>query len=364
MAVDLSVFDRMKTKADYDRANEEWQMKKQLQQAQISKALEVDADKLGEQAFLKSAQGLPLTPQEEAAARFVDAKSGGVMFNPVTGTLTQKPRISDKIGIGGLGSANPYASGGNLAVNNDYSNIVPKLSMDDLDAMPAQGRNAPPMAPNNQQVATAGNLSIPQQVKQDLENQYQDTLRQAAGNPKLTQEIMAAHLKKMNDMDESEAKNAGFADRMILSNPSISDPENQKAANSAWENIKGSVPLVGNYLTSQNYQSAKQAQADFINSILRRESGAAISPAEFERYGKQYFPVPGDTEATLLQKQKNREMALRGVIKAAGPAYQAPEMPETPKAKNTYQRGEVEFKLKKAGYSPEQIKAYMEAKGL
>lgn len=101
---DLSVFDRLKTKRDFDREAEDRDFQRVLRDAEIRKAQMVDVEGMGEQAFFKAAQGLQLTPAEEAAARFVDAKSGGVSFNPVTGELLQKPRISEKIGLGGMQS--------------------------------------------------------------------------------------------------------------------------------------------------------------------------------------------------------------------------------------------------------------------
>lgn len=60
-----------------------------------------------------------------------------------------------------------------------------------------------------------------------------------------------------------------------------------------------------------------QAQRNFINAVLRRESGSAISAQEFESGNKQYFPQPGDTPDVLAQKQRNREVALAG-LKAEG----------------------------------------------
>jgi hypothetical protein len=39
-------------------------------------------------------------------------------------------------------------------------------------------------------------------------------------------------------------------------------------------------------------QSQKQAEQNFINAILRKESGAAISPSEYKNAEKQYFPQP------------------------------------------------------------------------
>lgn len=59
-------------------------------------------------------------------------------------------------------------------------------------------------------------------------------------------------------------------------------------------------------LKSEDRQLFEQAERNFVNAILRRESGAAIAPSEFESAEQQYFPRPGDGEAVLAQKQQNR----------------------------------------------------------
>jgi len=65
-----------------------------------------------------------------------------------------------------------------------------------------------------------------------------------------------------------------------------------------------------------------QAEENFINAILRRESGAAISDAEYERAASQYFPQAGDTQEVLNQKRQNREAVLQNLVSSAGRAYQ------------------------------------------
>lgn len=88
--------------------------------------------------------------------------------------------------------------------------------------------------------------------------------------------------------------------------------------------IKGmaeSVPMIGgglgtmaNITQSAEQQKVEQAQRDFVNSILRRESGAVISPSEFDNAQKQYFPQIGDSQAVIKQKAANRDLAIRGIM--------------------------------------------------
>jgi hypothetical protein len=76
-----------------------------------------------------------------------------------------------------------------------------------------------------------------------------------------------------------------------------------------------------NWARSSEYQSLDQAQRNFVNATLRRESGAVISPQEFENAEKQYFPQPGDTANTLKQKKLNRQQIIAGFISGSGNAY-------------------------------------------
>lgn len=64
---------------------------------------------------------------------------------------------------------------------------------------------------------------------------------------------------------------------------------------------------------TDNQKLMEQAQRNFVNAILRRESGAAISQSEFDSANKQYFPQVGDSKEVLAQKERNRQVALAGL---------------------------------------------------
>lgn len=61
-----------------------------------------------------------------------------------------------------------------------------------------------------------------------------------------------------------------------------------------------------NFAMSKESQQQEQAERNYINAVLRRESGAAISPSEFASAETQYFPRFGDSEEVLAQKKANR----------------------------------------------------------
>lgn len=96
-----------------------------------------------------------------------------------------------------------------------------------------------------------------------------------------------------------------------------------------------SVPIVGeglgtmtNWTQSEAQQKVEQAQRDFINAVLRLESGATIQEAEFNNAKKQYFPQPGDSPGLIAQKKKNRETEIAGLGVMAGPG--AKNIPAAP----------------------------------
>lgn len=78
---------------------------------------------------------------------------------------------------------------------------------------------------------------------------------------------------------------------------------------------------VGNSSISPELQQVFQAERNFLNAVLRRESGAVISPTEFDEGAKQYFPTPGDSQTVLNQKKENRDLAIQVLKQGSGTAY-------------------------------------------
>lgn len=122
-------------------------------------------------------------------------------------------------------------------------------------------------------------------------------------------------------MSEAQSKDALYASRMFGSEKLLRDPAIIEAATSITQNGMSKLPGVGNFMVSEAFQKYDQAKRDFVNGVLRRESGAVISDAEFANAEKQYFPKPGDSKAVIEQKKRNREEAIRGIAAGAGPNY-------------------------------------------
>jgi hypothetical protein len=97
-------------------------------------------------------------------------------------------------------------------------------------------------------------------------------------------------------------------------------------------NIVDSVPFLPNRpnaTKSADRQSYEQAQKNFVNAVLRKESGASISESEFRNARQQYFPQPGDGAKVLAQKERNRAQAIAG-LKAVGSGDPVPDAPNPP----------------------------------
>jgi hypothetical protein len=119
---------------------------------------------------------------------------------------------------------------------------------------------------------------------------------------------------------------AGFANRLRTSNQVLDGlADRGEVVPSLKDRLAGAVPLgLGKYAQSEDSQQIEQAQRDFINAQLRRESGAAIADSEFDNARKQYFVQPGEESnaALVAQKAAARKQALSNMAQSAGRAYQ------------------------------------------
>lgn len=123
--------------------------------------------------------------------------------------------------------------------------------------------------------------------------------------------------KGKNTLNDTQAKALQFGSRMQASE-GILDKLATQGVNQPGL-IKRGADAIGlggaaNFTQSAAQQQVEQAQRDFINAALRRESGAAIADSEFANARQQYFPQPGDTPEVIAQKKANRELATRGIL--------------------------------------------------
>lgn len=105
-----------------------------------------------------------------------------------------------------------------------------------------------------------------------------------------------------------QSKAALFAQRAIDSSPTI-----EKFAQEFSKVSSAAGKVLPEMLKGEDRKLFDQASRDFINAVLRRESGAAISQSEFDSANLQYLPQPGDSKAVLAQKKRNRETVAAGL---------------------------------------------------
>ena len=103
----------------------------------------------------------------------------------------------------------------------------------------------------------------------------------------------------------------GFADKARQANESLEKVMSTGYQPSKMSNLIEGIAPVG--FQSDSFQQTDQARRQFVNAVLRRESGAAIPPSELENYTRQYFPVPGDSTAVQAQKAESRKLAISGL---------------------------------------------------
>lgn len=93
------------------------------------------------------------------------------------------------------------------------------------------------------------------------------------------------------------------------------------ALTSAGQRAAGRDPtgVVRGAVQSNDFQLAQQAADEFLQAVLRKDTGAAITSQEMDEYGRTYLPQPGDGTAVLQQKQEARHRALAAMEAGMGP---------------------------------------------
>ena len=132
---------------------------------------------------------------------------------------------------------------------------------------------------------------------------------------------------------EFQGKNALYGSRAAASDRTLNSLEEKiSLVGLATKESMQSTPVIGgalgaaaNVALSADQQKVEQAQRDFVNAVLRQESGAVISAQEFDNAKKQYFPQPGDKPDVIAQKKANRKLAIEGFKRIAGPAWASVE---------------------------------------
>jgi len=76
--------------------------------------------------------------------------------------------------------------------------------------------------------------------------------------------------------------------------------------------------LVRGAVQTPEFQVAQQSGQEFLQAILRKDTGAAITTQEQQLYGETFLPQPGDSPQVLAMKVQSRQRAI-DAIKAGLP---------------------------------------------
>lgn len=137
-------------------------------------------------------------------------------------------------------------------------------------------------------------------------------------NPRTGQPVNPGGQQNAPKLTEQQSKDLVYYNRGVGAEQNLAPVE--QALTSFGQTSLNAIPGVGNMLTSDQFQKANQAGRDILASILRKDTGAAVTAQEMDLYGKMYLPQPGDGSAVLEQKREARQRALEAIRAGLGKA--------------------------------------------
>jgi hypothetical protein len=251
--------------------------------------------------------GQPIDPQMEMAAKMAYGRlSQGRTQNMPDGSVVYIPGAD----LAGMGLANP----------NQQASMPSVGGLNQSSAQPSQGA----------QMQGTASLEALLAVQERSQRQAAPFMQQQTPQPMPQQADAIPGVPGSRVISEAkdqpltvgQSKAATFSDRMAEADKILSDEKMIGAMVDPYQNTVGGLPGVGNFIASPEYQMVDQAKRNFINALLRDESGAVIADSEFENADRQYFPQPGDSPAVIAQKAQNRRTVIDGMRRAAGPGGQ------------------------------------------
>jgi len=381
---DISVFGKNQGFSDYQRANEEFARKKALADAQIQlagaqaqKALkpdEFDINKVGEQAFIKKAQGLPLTPNEDASLLYLKAKSGGMYIDEM-GNPVQKPDLFEKAGF----NTPPVMPNRALPVaptpivkQPPASNVAPKpiatnQAQDIIDVF-GNDRTAQPVVLTSPTQTTPAPFAT-SKAAMDAE------IAAAGRNPKLVQDIKTKYAGA-NTPDKIFQRENTYRDEfntLTKDFRSVQDAYSKINATSnsgagdmslLYQYVKlldpGSVVRESEFATAAASGGFGDRVAGAVKSII--EGGRLNESLRNEFINEADNIYKGQKEGNDRVIKKYKELAVNNGLNPDNVITNYADInPPKPKSKDL---ATMQFNLKKAGASDAEIDEYFKAKGL
>lgn len=113
-------------------------------------------------------------------------------------------------------------------------------------------------------------------------------------------------------MTEAQSKNIGFYKRSQDA-LKLFDPVADSLVDSLGAAAEMDPTGLARYLQSDEYQKAQVLGKDFLAPILRKDTGAAVTPSEWVFYKAIYIPEVGDNPAKLAEKKAARARAVEAM---------------------------------------------------
>lgn len=117
---------------------------------------------------------------------------------------------------------------------------------------------------------------------------------------------------------QAEKNDLGFYNRALDAEKTIGTVEDKIGTDIGSQAFLASAP---NLMQPKENQIYRQAQRQFTEARLRKESGAAIPDSEYEKDAQTYFKQTGDTPETTARKVAARQAVLQSLAFSAGNAY-------------------------------------------
>ena len=131
---------------------------------------------------------------------------------------------------------------------------------------------------------------------------------------------LAEATRSSKPLTEAELKTYGYYGRAKQAGAILDqlDPEIAKKGTIGQLTLRNAP----NLMQSDDNQAYKQAERQFIEAYLRRDSGAAISQGEYESARQTLFAQPGDAPKILKQKANGRAEILKSLAVGSGRAME------------------------------------------
>jgi len=127
------------------------------------------------------------------------------------------------------------------------------------------------------------------------------------------QQSQAAAESRFNRTQANRTENAKPTQSQLAADAFYTRAKEADDALDDIDNISLTDRYAPNFMQSDTGQRYQQARRQFTEAYLRKDSGAAISDAEYSNADRTYFPQYGDSPKTLARKREARNAVLESL---------------------------------------------------